>query len=77
MGTPSAVDLPVARRIRRAVSLPIFHAGTIDDPATARHALREGAVDMVGMTRAASRNLHAALHDAARVMQGPGQGAPT
>jgi len=52
MGTPSAVDLPVAQRIRRAVSLPIFHAGTINDLATARHAIREGAVDMVGMTRA-------------------------
>jgi len=52
MGTPSAKDLPVAQRIRSSVDLPIFHAGTINDLATARHAIREGAVDMVGMTRA-------------------------
>lgn len=31
---------------------PIFHAARINDLATARHALREGIVDMVGMTRA-------------------------
>ena len=30
----------------------MFHAAKIDDVATARHAIREGKVDMIGMTRA-------------------------
>ena len=37
---------------RRGLDLPVFHAARITDVATARHALREGLVDMVGMTRA-------------------------
>ncbi|WP_299828736.1 NADH:flavin oxidoreductase [uncultured Roseobacter sp.] len=52
MGVPSARDLKVAGRIRSAVDLPIFHAGGINDLATARYALQEGMVDMIGMTRA-------------------------
>jgi|CXWL01.1.fsa_nt_gi 2,4-dienoyl-CoA reductase-like NADH-dependent reductase (Old Yellow Enzyme family) len=32
--------------------LAVFHAAKIDDVATARHAIREGKVDMIGMTRA-------------------------
>lgn len=52
MGLPSARDLKVAARIRSAVELPIFHAGGINDLATARFALQEGMVDMIGMTRA-------------------------
>lgn len=52
MGMPSAPDLGVAARIRAAVGLPILHAGGIADVATARHALTEGCVDLVGMTRA-------------------------
>ena len=32
--------------------LAVLHASKIDDVATARHAIREGMVDMVGMTRA-------------------------
>ena len=52
MGLPSARDLGVVHRIRSAVGLPVFHAGGIGDLATARHALREGMVDMVGLTRA-------------------------
>lgn len=51
-GTPIGARLGVAAAVRAAVDLPIFHAGRIADAATARHALRSGAVDMVGMTRA-------------------------
>lgn len=52
MGMPAAPHLSIAGRIRRAVAIPIFHAGGIADIATARHALSEGHVDLVGMTRA-------------------------
>ncbi|WP_342643853.1 FAD-dependent oxidoreductase [Rhodoligotrophos ferricapiens] len=34
------------------LNLPIFHAARISDIATARYAVREGIVDLVGMTRA-------------------------
>ncbi|SNT35629.1 oxidoreductase [Rhodococcoides kyotonense] len=51
-GTPLGAYLPVAERIRAAVAEPVFHAGRIADIATARYALREGLIDMVGMTRA-------------------------
>ncbi len=52
MGNPAAPHLGIVKRIRQSVSLPVFHAGGIADLATARHAIREGIVDMVGMTRA-------------------------
>ena len=52
MGMPSAPHLPIAGRIRQATGLPVIHAGGIADLATARHALSEGHVDLVGMTRA-------------------------
>ena len=52
MGLPAAAHLSVASRIRHAVDLPIFHAGGIADIATARHAIAEGHVDLIGMTRA-------------------------
>jgi thioredoxin reductase len=38
--------------IKNKVSVPVFHAGGINDSATARHLIKEGIVDMVGMTRA-------------------------
>ncbi|WP_306046134.1 NADH:flavin oxidoreductase [Nioella sp. MMSF_3534] len=52
MGMPSAPHLPIAGRIRQATGLPVIHAGGIADLATARHAVSEGHVDLVGMTRA-------------------------
>lgn len=52
MGHPTARGLRVAHKIRQAVTLPIFQAGGINDLATARHALKDGLVDMIGMTRA-------------------------
>ena len=58
MGMPSAPHLTIAGRIREAVGIPILHAGGIADIATARHALLEGHVDLVGMTRAQIADPH-------------------
>jgi hypothetical protein len=52
MGMPSAPHLPIVGRIRQATGLPVIHAGGIADLATARHAVSEGHLDLVGMTRA-------------------------
>lgn len=51
-GMKSAPHLEIAARIRRETTLPVFHAARIQDVATARHAVGEGLLDMVGMTRA-------------------------
>jgi dimethylglycine catabolism A len=52
MFMPSAPWLAKAAAFKEAVRLPVFHAAKIADLATARHAIREGLLDMVGMTRA-------------------------
>ena len=39
-------------QFRQETALPLLHAAGIRDVATARHAIREGIVDLVGMTRA-------------------------
>ena len=52
MGNPTAPHLSIAGRIRESVELPVFHAGAVADVATARHAVKAGQVDMIGMTRA-------------------------
>ena len=44
--------LQAAGAFKQHVSLPVFHAARIADIATARHAIREGLLDMVAMTRA-------------------------
>jgi len=51
-GMPSAPHLEFAGQIRAATQFPTFHAGRIQDVATARYAVASGKVDMVGMTRA-------------------------
>jgi N-methyl-L-proline demethylase len=51
-GMPSAPHLDFAGEIRAALQFPVFHAARIADVATARYAVREGKVDMIGMTRA-------------------------
>ncbi len=51
MGTPSAPFLDFAGEIRRAIDIPVMHAARIADVATARHAVRDGLLDLVGMTR--------------------------
>lgn len=52
MASPSAPFLDKAGAFRSAVDIPVFHATRIADTATARHALREGVIDMIAMTRA-------------------------
>ena len=52
MGQPAGAHLSVAARIRQSVTVPILHAGGIADLATAREAVRNGWVDLIGMTRA-------------------------
>ncbi len=52
MGTPAAPYLELARSLREVTDLPLMHAARIADVATARHALGEGLLDLVGMTRA-------------------------
>ena len=51
-GMPSAPHLDFAGRVRSATALAVLHASKVDDVASARHAIREGKVDLVGMTRA-------------------------
>ncbi|MEM8704761.1 MAG: NADH:flavin oxidoreductase, partial [Pseudomonadota bacterium] len=51
-GMRNAPHLDFAGRVRREIGLPTFHAAKIPDVATARHAIAEGLLDMVGMTRA-------------------------
>ena len=52
MASPIAPWLEKAGAFRREVSLPVFHAARIIDLSTARHAIQEGLLDMVAMTRA-------------------------
>ena len=51
-GMPSAPHLDFAGEVRASTGLAVLHACKVDDVATARHAIREGRVDLVGMTRA-------------------------
>jgi thioredoxin reductase len=50
-GMKSAPHLDFAGEIKKKVNIPIFHASKISDVATARYAISNGLVDMVGMTR--------------------------
>jgi len=52
MGMASAPYLDQVGGVREAVRFPVFHATRIQDVATARFAIAEGKVDMIGMTRA-------------------------
>ncbi|MDH3388930.1 MAG: N-methylproline demethylase, partial [Gammaproteobacteria bacterium] len=52
MESPISPWLQAAGRFRAEVNLPVFHAARITDLATARHAIRDGLLDMVAMTRA-------------------------
>jgi 2,4-dienoyl-CoA reductase-like NADH-dependent reductase (Old Yellow Enzyme family) len=52
MASPIAPWLKPVGAFKREVGLPVFHAARISDIATARHAIREGLLDMVAMTRA-------------------------
>nr|WP_316657125.1 NADH:flavin oxidoreductase [uncultured Gellertiella sp.] len=51
-GMAASPHLDFAGEVRAATRFPVFHAARIADVATARHAIAEGKLDMVGMTRA-------------------------
>ena len=51
-GMQASPHLDFAGEVRAATRFPVFHAARINDVATARHAIAEGKLDMVGMTRA-------------------------
>ncbi|MEW1987381.1 FAD-dependent oxidoreductase [Brevibacterium casei] len=58
MGTPSAPWLETCRRIRKAIEIPVLHAARIADVPTARWAIEDGCLDLVGMTRAQLADPH-------------------
>ncbi|MDC1115785.1 FAD-dependent oxidoreductase [Alphaproteobacteria bacterium] len=51
MAAPLSPFLEQAGRFKQAINLPIFHATRINDLSTARYAVTENVIDMVGMTR--------------------------
>ncbi len=57
-GMKNAPHLDFAGSVRKATGMPVFHAAKIPDVATARHAVAQGLVDMVGMTRAHMADPH-------------------
>ncbi len=59
-GMPAAPHLDFAGEVRAETRFPVFHAARINDVATARHAIAEGKLDMVGMTRAHIADPHIA-----------------
>ena len=58
MSQPSSPWLQKAAAFRSQVRLPVFHAARIADLATARHAIGDGLLDLVGMTRAHMADPH-------------------
>jgi len=50
-GTPKANLLPMAARIRSAITLPVIVAGRIRTPQVAREALNAGQTDLIGLGR--------------------------
>ncbi|WP_395474566.1 FAD-dependent oxidoreductase [Saccharopolyspora spinosa] len=58
MGEASAPHLDLAARVKRKIDVPIMHAAKIADVATARHAIDDGLLDLVGMTRALIADPH-------------------
>jgi 2,4-dienoyl-CoA reductase-like NADH-dependent reductase (Old Yellow Enzyme family)/thioredoxin reductase len=58
IGSPIAPHLAFAGAIKEAVDVPVFHAARVPDLPTARFAVSEGLVDMIGMTRAHMADPH-------------------
>jgi len=59
MGTPQGPQVDFAGEIRAELgAIPVFHSNRINDVATARYAIRENKLDMVGMTRAHMADPH-------------------
>lgn len=61
-GMRSAPSLDFAGDVRAETGIATFHAARIADTATARHAIAEGKLDMVAMTRAHIAEPHIARH---------------
>jgi 2,4-dienoyl-CoA reductase-like NADH-dependent reductase (Old Yellow Enzyme family) len=57
-GMKASPHLDFAGEVRAITKFPVFHAARINDVATARHAIVEGKLDMVGMTRALMADPH-------------------
>ena len=57
-GMKASPHLDFAGEVRAITKFPVFHAARINDVATARHAIVEGKLDMVGMTRALMSDPH-------------------
>lgn len=57
-GMANAPHLDFAGAVKQATGMPTFHAAKIPDLATARHAVANGLLDMVGMTRAHMADPH-------------------
>ena len=57
-GMKSAPHLDFAGSIRQELGIPTMHAARIPDVATARHAIAENKLDLVGMTRAHMTDPH-------------------
>ncbi len=60
-GMPAAPHLDFAGLVKENTDLAVLHASKIDDVATARYAIQEGKVDLVGMTRAHMADPHIVL----------------
>ncbi len=58
MGTPAGPNLAFTKSVKQALDIPILHSARINDVATARHAIADGAMDLVGMTRAHMADPH-------------------
>jgi 2,4-dienoyl-CoA reductase-like NADH-dependent reductase (Old Yellow Enzyme family) len=59
MGTPQGPHIDFAGEVRAELGgIPVFHSNRINDIATARYAIREDKLDMVGMTRAHMADPH-------------------
>jgi N-methyl-L-proline demethylase len=57
-GMAAAPHLDFSAMVRANTKLAVLHAAKIDDVSTARHAIAEGKLDMVGMTRAHMADPH-------------------
>ena len=58
MGTPVGPHLEFSGHVRKQLGIPTFHAARIQDVASARHAIQNDLLDMVGMTRAHMADPH-------------------
>ena len=57
-GMPSAPHLDFAGEVKKLTGMPTFHASRIPDVSTARHAIENNLLDVVGMTRAHMADPH-------------------